>query len=237
MTTLSDTHHHHDDFVPRFLTIKAMQIENWADQIDARSHLSVLLRKLVHSTGCDLYQVDFPGYDNAQRHGPDGVVKSGASNSWIPEGVSYWEFGTNQNPRDKAEKDYSNRLELVDPAERANSTFVFVTPRNWPGKTAWENEKKETGDWKGVRAFDASDLEQWLEQAVLAQLWFAKQLNRPTSGYETLERVWHRWANASEPHLTPEIFASSVAAYRDKFKEWLDKPSKKPLSVYQKQGV
>src|SRR5262245_56614829 len=34
-------------FVPNFLTIKATQIEDWADsQIDARSHLPVLLRKL-----------------------------------------------------------------------------------------------------------------------------------------------------------------------------------------------
>ena len=228
MTALSDTHHHHDNFIPSFLTIEAEQIEKWADKIDARTLLPVLLRKLVHSTGRDLHQVDFPGYDNAQRHGPDGVVKSGASNSWIPKGTSYWEFGTNKNPHSKAEKDYSKS---VDPAEQANSTFVFVTPRNWPGKTKWENEKKETGDWKEVRAFDASDLEQWLEQAVSAQLWFAKQLNHPTSGYETLERVWHRWATASEPHLTPEIFASSVAAYRDKFKEWLDKPSEKPFYV------
>ncbi len=231
MTTLSDTHHHHDDFIPSFLTIKARQIENWADQIDARTYLPVLLRKLVHSTGRDLHQVDFPGYDNAQRHGPDGVVKSGASNPWIPEGTSYWEFGTDKNPRGKAEKDYSNRLELVDPAERANITFVFVTPRNWPGKTTWENQKKETGDWKEVRALDASDLEQWLEQAVLAQIWLAGQLGQPTSGYETLERVWDRWANVSEPHLTPEIFASSIVAYRDKFKDWLDKPSEKPFYV------
>ena len=231
MTTISDTHHHHDDFVPSFLTIKARHIESWADQNDARTLLSVLLRKLIHSTGCDLHKVDFPGYDNAQRHGPDGVVKSGSSNPWIPEGTSYWEFGTNKNSRDKAEKDYSNRLESVDPAERANSTFVFVTPRNWSGKTKWENEKKETGDWKEVRTFDASDLEQWLEQAVPAQIWLAEQLGHPTSGYETLERVWHRWANASEPHLTPEIFASSVAAYRDEFKKWLDKPSKKPFYI------
>ena len=231
MTTLSDTHYHHDDFIPSFLTIKARQIESWANQIDARTHLSVLLRKLVHSTGRDLRQVDYPGYDNAQRQGPDGIVTSGTSNPWIPEGVSYWEFGTNKNPRGKAEKDYSTRLKLVDFAERANSTFVFVTPRNWPGKTAWENQKKETGDWKGVRAFDASDLEQWLEQAVPAQIWLAEQLDLPTSGYETLERVWHRWANASEPHLTPEIFASSIAAYRDEFKKWLGKSSEKPFYV------
>ena len=219
-------------FVPNFLTIKARQIEDWADsQIDARTYFPVLLRKLVHSTGIDLSQVDFPGYDNAQRKGSDGLVKAGAATPWVPEGSSYWEFGTNQNPDAKSESDYSARLSTVDTAERANSTFVFVTPRNWPGKIAWEKRKNDASDWKAVRAFDASDLEQWLEQSVPAQIWLAEQLALPVSGYETLEQAWRRWADASEPHLKPEIFAPSISAYRDTFKAWLDKPSDRPFVV------
>src|SRR2546422_5144160 len=105
-------------FVPHFLTIKARQIEDWADsQIDARTHLPVLLRKLVHSTGNDLRQVDFPGYDNAQRKGSDGFVDAGAATPWVPEGNSYWEFGADQKPDAKAESDYTARLISVDPAE------------------------------------------------------------------------------------------------------------------------
>ncbi len=219
-------------FVPNFLTIKARQIEDWSDsQIDARTHLPVFLRKLVHSTGNDLRQVDFPGYDNAQRKGSDGFVEAGAATPWVPEGDSYWEFGTDQKPGAKAKSDYTARLTSVDPSERANSTFVFVTPRNWPGKTAWEKQKNEAGDWKAVRAFDASDLEQWLEQSVPAQIWLAEQLALPVSGYETLEQAWHRWANASEPHLTPEVFEPSIATYRGTFKAWLDKPSDRPFVV------
>jgi addiction module HigA family antidote len=218
-------------FVPNFLTIKARQIEDWASQIDARSHLPVFLRKLVHSTGNDLRQVDFPGYDNAQRKGPDGFVEAGAATPWVPEGNSYWEFGTDKKPATKAENDYSARLTSVDASERANSTFVFVTPRNWPGKTTWEKQKNEAGDWKAVRALDASDLEQWLEQSVPAQIWLAEQLNLPVAGCETLERAWRRWASASEPHLTPEIFAPAVAAHRGTFKTWLNKPSDRPLVI------
>jgi hypothetical protein len=143
-------------FVPNFLTIKARQIEDWADsQIDARNRLPVLLRKLVHSTSNDLRQVDFPGYDNAQRKGSDGFVEAGVATPWVPEGNSYWEFGTDQNPSGKAKSDYAARLTSVDPAVRANSTFVFVTPRNWPAKTAWEKRKNEAGDWKAVRAMRA----------------------------------------------------------------------------------
>src|SRR6266851_1918589 len=220
-------------FVPNFLTIKARQIEDWADsQIDARSHLPVFLRKLVHSTGNDLRQVDFPGYDNAQRKGSDGFVEAGAATPWVPEGNSYWEFGTDQKPGGKAERDYAARLISVSPTERANSTYVSVTPRNWPGKTAWEKRKNEAREWKAVRVFDASDLEQWLEQSVPAQIWLAEQLALPVSGYETLEQAWRRWADASALYyLMPEIFAPSIAAYRATFKAWLEKPSDRPFVV------
>ena len=218
-------------FVPSFMTIKASQLEHWASSHDARSRLPVLLRKLVHSTSSALRQVDFPGYDNAERKGSDGFVEVGAATPWVPEGRSYWEFGTDQRPGTKAENDYKARLGSVDPAERATSTFVFVTPRNWSGKTAWEKQKNEAGDWKAVRAFDASDLEQWLEQSVPAQIWLSEQLALQVSGFETLEEAWRRWASASEPSLTPEIFASSIKAYRDDFKTWLGKPSERHFVV------
>lgn len=219
-------------FVPNFLTIKARQIESWADsQIEARAHLAILLRKLVHSTGTDLLRVDFPGYDNSQRKGPDGIVNAGSATPWVPEGKSYWEFGTSKNPRTKAESDYASRVASVDPTDRANSTFLFVTPRTWPLKNSWEQQKARMGDWKAVRAFDASDLEQWLEQSVPAQIWLAEQIGRPVTGYLTLEETWRRWANASEPSLTPEIFQPSITAYRDIFKAWLDKPSNRPFIV------
>lgn len=218
-------------FVPSFLTIKARQIEDWSDQIDARTHLPVLVRKLVQSTGNGLIRADFPGYDNAQRKGNDGFAEASAATPWVPEGLSFWEFGTNKGSRVKAEKDYSARLKSVARPERDKSTFIFVTPRNWSDKTTWEKLKNEAGDWKEVRAFDASDLEQWLEQSVPAQIWLAEQIGLPVNGYETLEQAWSRWANASEPRLTPEIFAPSITAYQDTFKKWLTNPSNRPFLI------
>jgi len=218
-------------FVPNFLTIKARQIEEWADSIDTRNHLAVLLRKLVHSTGQDLRKVDFPGYDNSQRKGSDGLVEADAATPWIPKGSSYWEFGANKKIATKAEDDYTHGIASVDLTERENSTFIFVTPRNWPGKNAWEKKKNDAGDWKAVRVYDASDLEQWLEQSVPAQIWLAEQLLLPNSGYETLDKAWCRWANASKPHLTPEIFTSSIESHRENFKAWLEEPSGRPFAV------
>src|SRR2546427_5021990 len=50
-------------YVPSFLKITAKDIEQWADgNLEARSRLPVLLRKLIHSTGQELSHVDFPGY-------------------------------------------------------------------------------------------------------------------------------------------------------------------------------
>lgn len=219
-------------YVPHFLTIKARQIEEWANsQLESRSLLPVLLRKLIHSTGSNLSLVNIPGYDNGQRKGSDGFVKAGTATPWIPEGESYWEFGTDKKVSSKAEMDYNARLTSVDSTIRANSTFVFVTPRNWSGNKTWESQKNKAGDWKAVRVFDASDLEQWLEQSIATQVWFAEQLNLPVSGYQTLETGWNRWANASEPPLTSAIFTSSIAASRDLFKAWINNSPSRPFIV------
>ena len=219
-------------YVPAFLTIKAKQIEDWAENnIEARHLFPVLLRKLVHSTGHELRQVDFPGYDNAERKGWDGMVEAAAATPWVPEGKSWWEFGTNKRPGSKAESDYTARLRTVSPSERAERTFVFVTPRNWPGKAEWAKNKQTAGDWKAVRAFDASDLEQWVEESISGQMWLAEQLAIPVDGFETLDQCWRRWAEASEPKMSPSIFEPSVIAYSDKFKKWLENPNKDPFIV------
>lgn len=219
-------------YVPNFLSIKARQIHGWPEgNIDARKHLPVLLRRLVHSTGHDLRHVDFPGYDNAQRKGWDGTTEADAASPWIPQGKSCWEFGVSQDPGAKAEKDYAARLASVSAAERAKCTFVFVTPRNWPGKSAWVKEKNAAGDWKAVKALDASDLEQWLEESIPAQVWLAEKLGMPITGFETLDHCWERWAAGSEPQMTPETFEPSITGYREKFQSWLEKDSDRPFII------
>ena len=218
--------------VPDFLIVTARDVQGWADDnIEARRLLPVLLRKLVHSTGSELRQVDFPGYDNAERKGWDGRVEAGAATPWIPEGRSGWEFGAGKDPRGKAERDYKARLCSVPPAERAECAFVFVTPRNWPGKNEWAGDKRAAADWKEVRALDASDLEQWLDGSIHARMWFAEKLGLPVDGFRTLDACWRRWAEASEPRMTPALFAPSLAAYRDAFRDWLGKTPDRPFTV------
>lgn len=219
-------------FVPEFLNIKSIHIENWVDrQIDPRALFPVLLRKLVHSTGENLSKVDFPGHDDSQRPGPDGVVISGSATPWIPEGKSYWEFGLNNNPGSKAKSDYEARLKSISLEERLKSNFVFVTPRRWNGKTDWVNEMNNTKQWKNVCAFDSSDLEQWVEQSILTQIWLAEKMDRTLDGYESLDHAWYHWANATEPVLTEKIFSDSISKYKKDVKSWLNNSSDEPYTV------
>ena len=219
-------------YVPDFLTVKARQITEWAAQdIRAREHLPVLLRLLIHSTGRELRHVDFPGYDSAQRHGWDGWVEAGAAAPWVPEGRSGWEFSVEKRPAAKAERDYRARLNKCSPAERAECAFVFVTPHNWEGKARWVRAKEDAGEWKAVKALDASDLEQWLETTIAPRIWLARELDIPTKGFETLDHFWTRWATASEPPMTATIFAPSIAAHLEAFRKWLETPSNRPFSV------
>src|SRR5258707_2723781 len=148
-------------YVPSFLKITARDLERWVEgNLEARSHLPVLLRKLVNSTSQELSLVDFPGYDNAEKKGWDGRVDASAATPWIPIGQSGWEFGCNKDPKQKADSDYAARVKAIPTAERSEMNFVFVTPRNWNGKIKWVKDRQSLGDWKFVRAYDASDLEQ-----------------------------------------------------------------------------
>ena len=219
-------------YIPSFLKITARDIESWADgNIEARSLLAVFLRKLVHSTGEEILHVDFPGYDNAERRGWDGEIDAGATTPWIPLGKSRWEFGCNKEPKEKAEKDYGTRVRTVPLQEQAEINFIFVTPRKWAGKDEWVKQKQARGQWKSVRAYDSSDLEQWLEHSIPAQGWIAEQIGRPSEGVHSLEEHWEKWASVTDPQLPKALFQPWVERHKTKVKSWLETEQDSPLII------
>jgi addiction module HigA family antidote len=219
-------------YVPPFLAIKANDIERWASHnIPARSRLAVFLRTLVHSTGSGLTKVDFPGNDDAERPGWDGFVEANDGAPWVPAGRSGWEFGTNEDPKTKAEGDFEKSVKALDNNELAEMTFVFVTPRRWAGKAAWVKAKKAKGLWKDVRAYDASDIEQWLEQSLPAQAWFANETHIPAQHVRSLDRCWADWANVSTPPLTGALFNSAIETAKRTVLSRLSKPSEGPILI------
>jgi addiction module HigA family antidote len=219
-------------YVPPFLKITAKTIDAWASgNIEARSLLAVLLRKLVNSTGQGLSLVDFPGYDEAERKGWDGRIEAGAATQWIPVGQSGWEFGCNEDPKKKADKDYAARVKSIPPNERAGMHFVFLTPHIWIAKEKWRKDKEALDDWKSVRVYDASDIEQWLEQSLQSQRWLSEKLGIPYEGVYSLEERWQKFSSVAEPELSKELFAPSVEHYKSILKSWVENPSATPLIV------
>ena len=218
-------------YAPSVLTIRAREIEDWAGRIESRQELGALVRRLVNSTGRDLSKVDFPAYDHAERHGWDGMVVASTPTPWIPEGGSGWELSCKTRPKDKANRDFARRTNSIPPRERKACTFVLVTPRDWPGKAAWADEKARLGVWKDVRACDASDLEQWIEQSVPVQIWFAERLGRPAAGYRSLAGFWTEWASAVEPALSSRLFAPAVERHCGRFREWLADSPVRPFTI------
>jgi len=218
-------------YAPSFLNIRAANIDEWADKIETRSLLPALLRRLVNTTGSEITHSDFPAYDNSQRPGWDGYINSKNATPWVPNGVSGWEFGCNKDPSKKANKDYSTRTKNVSKTERKNTTLIFVTPRDWKQKVDWLKAKKERNEWMDIRAYDANDLEQWLELSVSGQVWLAEKIGLTQEGCQTLDNYWAFWSETASPAINRKIFDSAVAAHSKTIKSWYQNPANKPLII------
>lgn len=219
-------------YVVPFLGIKATEIETWVVRnISARTRLSVLLRMLVNSTGNGLKKIDFPGNDDAERPGWDGYIDSEQPTPWIPDGLSGWEFGVNQDIKGKADGDFAKSVKATPKAERDQTTFVFVTPRHWPGKASWIKDNKAHSQWKDVRAYDSSDLEQWLEQSIAAQAWFANETLRFSNGVRSLDKCWADWANVANPPLAGSLFAPAIDGAKRTMLSRLSKQPDEPIVI------
>lgn len=224
-------------YVPPFMEIKACDITAWASsKIEARQELPVLLRYLVNSTGRQLRKVDFPGNDHAQQPGADGFVEAEEGSPWVPKGSSWWEMGTSVDAESKAKRDFEKRTKELTEEERSQLTFVFVTPQTLSSKkeltAKWKNESK----WKDIRIYDVSDLEQWIEQSIPAQVWCSTRLSKVKFRVRTLEQCCREWCKIGfaddkstltddKSTLTDDIwkdlFAESVERWKETIQTYL----------------
>lgn len=220
------------NYIPPFLVIKSRQISEWAkDDIDARVRLAILLRKLIHSTTPGITSIDFPGYDDAQKKGWDGEIDSEAATPWVPKGKSSWEFGCTKDMKKKAEDDFKARTKSVPEEVRLETTFVFVTPHKWDDKKAWTQQKSQMTAWKSVRAIDASDLEQWIEQSIPAQGWLAEQIGQSATGVQSIENYWQFWSDVTKPALNKNIFNAHIKIHSQQLLSWLAGDPETPLII------
>jgi hypothetical protein len=88
---------------------------------------------------------------------------------------------------------------------------VALSARKWPGKRRWLEARRKEGKWKEVRAFDAGDLETWIESTPAEALRIGPLVGKPGVGAGTLDDWWHGWRCATDPALTEAV----VLAGRD----------------------
>ena len=219
-------------YVAPFLEIHANDIElSFSRRIDMRAKLAVFLRILIHSTTAHISKIDFPGYEDSQRPGWDGWLESSSGSAWVPEGFSGWEFGVSEDFKTKANRDFQKSVKENSEDKRLSTVFVFVTPRRWLGKREWEEKQKKLNFWKDVIVYDSSDLEQWVENSIEAQVWLANQNKVPSFGVKTLQTCWEEWANITAPALPKELFLSQIQQNEKKIKDFLVDSGKKRLTI------
>ena len=214
-----------------YLQINASDIENWVAerQISSRSVLPVLVRRLIHATTDSLMELDFHGDEESERKGWDGEVETDRASEKVPAGRSGWELSCSKDLPRKPTNDINDRERAVEKSERAETTFVFVSGRRWPGKERWAKTRKASGAWNDVRAYDADDLVQWLEQSVATQIWFAEQIGKPIDGTKSLSQCWEEWSQACEPQLPTRLFEGSVEAHKNTLNGWFNDNGGRPL--------
>lgn len=198
--------------------IQANHLKTWAAPGSrvAQANLPKLVRDLVvGSISSDhLEKVYFPFGDSVRLPGVDGLTVCDKGNLFVPEGGAVWELGVGDDYRRKFQEDYSKRIEdkkdrngnPVIPGNRADITFVFVTPHEWENKEAFLGERKKDGIWKDVVIIDAVDLIPWFELVPPAALEFAAENGiAPTQGVATIDMAWEEWSHLSEPATTEAL--------------------------------
>lgn len=153
--------------------------------------------------------ISMPAGDSTSQPGFDGDIYSDTGNAWVPKGRSVWEMSCQEQVGAKANSDFLKRVDSYPPELREATTYVAVTARKWRGKKAWQTTMAGKALWRDVRAYDADDLEDWLEQTPAVAIEFLESLGMGGPGVESLGLYWKSWTEQSSPAISMSAILSS----------------------------
>lgn len=212
--------------------VTTLDLKRWAETTGSRAELSRLIRRLAHESGASITAISMPAGESTNLPDWDGVILCSEASAWVPAGRSLWEFSNEAQPGGKANRDYKKRMQQTTEQQRRQATFIFATARSWPGKKKWLAEKCRLAEWGDVRAYDADDLEEWLEQCPHTALWFAETLGLHGFGVETPNNFWERWRRQSNPAITAQAVFHAREAVRDRLLEALTNTKPDRLTIW-----
>ena len=195
----------------KVLSIKASDIDNWTYKEPRRAQelLPKLIWKLILASSKTIEDHHFPFEKAVQYAGYDGYLVTTDTYSFYPNGISVWEFGTDEDIKSKFNDDYKKRSDNPNGIDTSETTFCFVTSRIWSyreGITEFTKAKQEDGVWKGVRIFDANNLEMWLSECPSVAAWFSRIIEKPFDDIMSLQDYWDYVIDKTKPKLTAEFF-------------------------------
>ena len=173
--------------------VTALDLDQWSDSLAAKSTLPVLVRRLILATA-HVTEISMRGREGVAVPGWDGQVRSDVDDPHVPRGASGWELGTSRDPRHKAQSDMHDRILDPQGVDPKTTTYVAVTSRIWRDRDNWRDARRADGPWADVGAYDADDLETWLERAPSVHYWISEQLGREPRDVATPDAWWERWS-------------------------------------------
>ena len=178
------------------LLANALDLDRWADTLKSRGAFPELMRRLLAQTP-GVTNIDIRAHEGIAAPGWDGTATSDGS-SFLPKGELRFEFGTDKQPKAKANDDYNKRADQT--VGKSDEIFVFATPRNWAGAAEWAKQRSGENKFASVEAFDAHRLEGWLQSLPAVHYWISEQLGKSVSGAQTLTSWWEEF----QGHLKPK---------------------------------
>ena len=180
--------------------VTARDLDAWCKDLSSQSRLPILVRQLILATA-PVTEITMPAREGVLLRGWDGLVRCPVADAHVPLGLSGWELGTSDAPRDKAQRDIRNRTRSPQGVDRAVTTFVAVSARIWPDRERWRDARRRDGGWADVRAYDAHDLELWMERVPSAHVRISEMLGREPRDVRTPDGWWQTWSAQTDPAL------------------------------------
>ena len=189
--------------------VRAADLGEYANSINSQTVIPELIYLLVKQSISNTSVCRIPYGDAVNQSGWDGIVETeSAFLEFVPDGRSYWEIGTGNDPQTKATKDFKKRTRQLSADDRAQGSFVFVTPRfaGWgePEQTRWLERRKDKG-WKNIRIIDGVKLADWLREFPAMGRWMARKigLSRSLGGISTPREHWKNIVSLTKPGDPP----------------------------------
>lgn len=207
--------------------VNATEIAQWANTLEARALLPKLIRKLALASKISFKEIRFASDEGIQEPDWDGFLDSPSKTTFIPKGRSGWEVSAQKSVRVKADKDITNRAKAVPVKERKGITYVCVTTRRWADKKSWikTHNAKSKKRWRKVIAYDATDIEAWLESSPISvHVWLSEMLGKKPQEVMSIDAAWSVWADIAKRPLTPKLVKAGRAAQVEKLLSQLNGP-------------